>query len=425
MNALPLAPETLTAYQEHRHVNVTPSASISHISSISFAKSAFYGKHWDAITTRARGLFIDNETQMVVARGYDKFFNLGERPETQVEYILDNFQFPVEIWHKYNGFLGITGYDDRTAKLLIGSKSRLEGEFATMFREIITEQLGAGTLERLRRALRDLGASAIFEVIDPVRDPHIVEYDRPHVVLLDVVRRHAPTDGAHPDRLSHAELKQFAAHIAGSAKVAPPVKERIVTIKDRKALESFIASYLDPTRERRIEGVIIESANGDVVKLKSPWYSRWKRARGHIHRFVECHDKQVDFDGKVEEEHQEFLAWAFARPVELLRRLSIIDLRNAWQQGTDIDHLAEDQERADESARLSREERKAAERDESLAADINKVATKFAADIAAGKDRSESLAKLIERGKDSPVIKAALEGHPEYALLAKHASESM
>ena len=424
MNAQPLDPDTLAAYQAHRHVNITPSASEPHLSSISFAKSAFYGKHWDAITTRARGLFIDSETNMVVARGYDKFFNLGERPETQVEYILDNFQYPVEIWHKYNGFLGITGYDERSGKLLIGSKSRLEGDFAAMFREIITEQLGAGTLERLRRALRDLGASAIFEVIDPVRDPHIIEYDRPHVVLLDVVRRHAPTGGAHPDRLNHAELKQFAAHIAGSAKEAPPVKERIVSITDREALAAFIASYLDPSRERRIEGVILESANGDVVKLKSPWYSRWKRARGHVHRFVECHDKQIDFDANVEDEHVEFLRWAFARPVELLRRLSIIDLRNAWQQGGDIDHLAEDQQRADENARISREERKAAERDESLAADINKVANKFAVDIAAGKDRSESLAKLIKRGKDNPVIKAALESHPEYALLAKHVSDS-
>ena len=45
------------------------------IISYNFTKDAFYKQHWDEITCKARGLFVDQQSEQVVARGYDKFFS--------------------------------------------------------------------------------------------------------------------------------------------------------------------------------------------------------------------------------------------------------------------------------------------------------------------------------------------------------------
>lgn len=55
------------------------------ISSFNFSAGAFFNKIWDEQTVKARGLYINTKTGKVVARSYDKFFNIGERPETQMD----------------------------------------------------------------------------------------------------------------------------------------------------------------------------------------------------------------------------------------------------------------------------------------------------------------------------------------------------
>lgn len=45
------------------------------IVSYNFTRDAFYKQHWDEITCKARGLFVDKDSEQVVARGYDKFFS--------------------------------------------------------------------------------------------------------------------------------------------------------------------------------------------------------------------------------------------------------------------------------------------------------------------------------------------------------------
>lgn len=49
------------------------------ISSFNFTSKAFNDRVWDEQTTKARGLYIDTFKGRVVARAYDKFFNINER----------------------------------------------------------------------------------------------------------------------------------------------------------------------------------------------------------------------------------------------------------------------------------------------------------------------------------------------------------
>src|SRR5699024_4194406 len=70
---------------------------VGNLYSINFTKKAFSKGHWDNITTRARGMFVryKDKDSYIVGRGCDKFFNYSERDETQLEYIENNYKFPL------------------------------------------------------------------------------------------------------------------------------------------------------------------------------------------------------------------------------------------------------------------------------------------------------------------------------------------
>src|SRR3546814_1574017 len=127
---------------------------------------AFYSATWDSYTTVARGLFIDNIDNTIVARSYEKFFNHGEKTETSDDALQSSLAFPVEGFDKANGFLCITGYSERTGELIIASKSRVDGTFAEWAQALVAEKLGPAGMERPMRFNRDQKASLVFEAID-------------------------------------------------------------------------------------------------------------------------------------------------------------------------------------------------------------------------------------------------------------------
>lgn len=67
-----------------------------------YAEKAMFEKEWNAVTLKCRGLIVD-EQGYIVARPWDKFFNLGEKAT------LIGSHDPVEITDKADGSLGI-GY---------------------------------------------------------------------------------------------------------------------------------------------------------------------------------------------------------------------------------------------------------------------------------------------------------------------------
>ncbi|KAJ1720839.1 trna ligase, partial [Coemansia erecta] len=78
------------------------------------------------LPTQARGLFSSSSDEgdgeaMIVARGYDKFFNIGEVSKTQWQWIRDNTQGPYELTVKENGCLILAAGLDKDT-LLVTSK---------------------------------------------------------------------------------------------------------------------------------------------------------------------------------------------------------------------------------------------------------------------------------------------------------------
>lgn len=347
------------------------------ISSFNFTKEAFLTKQWSSITCKARGLFIDTNAYKICARSYEKFFNLGEREESSLNALHENLAYPVRVYAKENGFLGILSanphhknpesnienpgstldssmpYDKDSStdsalrnlyahKLFITSKSDALSPYASIAREIITASLEKhakhlgihyNELEsRLFARLRQLDVSLVFEIIDPVQDPHIIAYDTTRAILLDMI-----------ENSQQFKKHDYGALVEFGREFGFDVKERL---KDLNCWEEFVA-FVDlhsmdfaaqkflspesthPTNLARpynpesmlygsgdradgfIEGFVLEDSGGFMLKIKSPYYRAWKAARAIIERTIQS--RKVPKPKTSSAFEREFITWLSAQ----------------------------------------------------------------------------------------------------------------
>lgn len=238
------------------------------ISSFNFSRDAFYDKAWNDVTTKARGLFINTNTNIIAARSYDKFFNINEVEETKIINLQNNLQFPVTSYLKYNGFLGIVGLNGED--LLITSKSTIQGEYADNFKRILLNSIK--DIGLLRKIVDKNNLSLIFEVIDPINDPHIIKYDKEQVILLDAIYRNMTFS-----KLNYDELV-----ILGN-ELGVHVKERCFIFDNWNELYTWMEEIKEIDYKyngQYIEGFVLEDSSGFMTKLKLAYYNNWKMLRG-------------------------------------------------------------------------------------------------------------------------------------------------
>ena len=292
------------------------------ISSFNFSNKCFFNQSWDSINVKARGLFVkDNK---VVARSYNKFFNIGERPETEMASLRENLVFPVCAYVKSNGFLAmISANPTEDGKLFIASKSTNEGDFAGYIRDVLDKTLTTAQQEEFAEYLHKNDCTAVFECIDPIHDPHIVEYSHPHLVLLDLVYNDF--------NYSHAgyyTLIDVAGHFGLYCKVLSKV------IANWQEFENFIDKW---AARAYIEGFVFEDANGFMVKYKTPWYKNWKQARGVLQQVWTGRDIETIKNIKTKLAFEPSLMDAIPEFVEECREQgrgtcpSVIELRNWFE----------------------------------------------------------------------------------------------
>ena len=271
-SATQLSEETMRAMGTHPGVRTRTSTRNPNVISLNFTKDVFFDASWDEVTAKARGLFVDKDTREVVARGYDKFFNVGEREETRLNNLLASMTFPVGAYVKENGFLGLLGYDAKTNDLFLSSKASPDGEFSDHFRRIFNNLVPEGRREALRRWLRDNEACAVFEVIDPKNDPHMIDYASDQLVVLDIFHR-----SESGKKLEYSHLKAVCARFGLNA------KRRAMEFRAPEQLEGWykaIEGRLDwRWKGEDIEGLVLEDAEGALTKVKLPHYAFWKRMR--------------------------------------------------------------------------------------------------------------------------------------------------
>jgi predicted kinase len=237
------------------------------ISSFNFTREVFYDKIWNEQTIKARGLFLNTSTGEIVIRSYNKFFNIDERPETKLDKLQTTLNFPVDAYIKENGYLGLVGYDSESDQLVIASKSSLTGDFKEWFQHIFFNTVSAEDRETLKFFLKENNCCFVFEVIDPENDPHMIEYENAHLVLLDVIYREVEFR-----KMPFTDLATIAMQFGLKYKLISK------TIKD---WADFYKWYNDNEQgwDETLEGYVIEDKNGFMTKVKLPFYHFWKRMR--------------------------------------------------------------------------------------------------------------------------------------------------
>lgn len=274
-----------------------------HISSFNFTRDAFYDSQnsfRDELVSQARGIFLNNENGEIIARGFEKFFNINERgiEQAKIEHLKENFNFPIQLFLKENGYLGLIGYDSKTDKLIYTSKSDIELDFAQNLESIANSQFSESELEKLKFFARINKVNYIFEVNDPINDPHIVQYDKAHVVLLAIVKR----DFIYQE-LKYDDLRKFSEGFENL-----PVKQKGPRFSSPDDFEKFYNSVTKKDAldsKLLIEGYVVEDANLNRMKIKLPFYNFWKIGRSfkdYISRQIEKIDEKVEKSPKVTKE---------------------------------------------------------------------------------------------------------------------------
>lgn len=283
------------------------------ISSFNFTHKAFYNKNWNDLTCKARGLFLDTNSGKVVARGYEKFFNVNEKRETELEHLIATFKGKITCYKKENGFLGIMSWVN--GKLFIASKSTNVGIYAEYFKKIYEES--NIDKEKLEDYLQKNNVSLTFEVIDIENDPHIIEYDKSKIVLLDIIYNDFEFKKA-----PYKEVQRLAELVNCECKTI---------YKEFDNVRDFHRWYLENTDEEDlskddIEGVVIEN-NNFMTKLKFPYYNFWKLMRSVKDKVL--HKSEVKFSRLYNATSNYFYAWLKQQDEETLQK-DIITLRKIF-----------------------------------------------------------------------------------------------
>lgn len=286
------------------------------ISAFNFSETAFKKGIWDDVTTKARGLFINTNTKEIVARSYDKFFRINETAETQTIYLKSKFAYPINVYVKYNGFLGILGYDPESDELLITSKSSLDGEHVGYFKELLKDK----NLDAIKEYLKNNKCSMVFEVIDIKNDPHIIKYNENKLVLLDVIKNDLKFK-----KINYRGLKSIG------EKFDFEVKELAYTLN---SIQEFWDWYYMVQEEdykyknEYVEGFVIEDANEFMVKVKLEYYNTWKFMRGVFQKVKKTGyiNKTSTLTTKL---HNDFYNWCVANKENLPE--DIISAREAFE----------------------------------------------------------------------------------------------
>lgn len=262
------------------------------ISSFNFTRNAFDNKRWNTRTVTARGLYINTAEERIIARGYNKFFNMEEAESTKMLNLQRNLTYPLQAYVKENGYLGIIGLDTASNDLFITSKSDITGDYATWFKELFLKKTTAETRENMIEYIKEHDVTFLFEVVDIEYDPHIIDYDESEIYLIDIVKNDLQFS-----KLNYYELFAIASLFSLKCKkLAYTINSWNDFLKWNEMISSLDYKY----RGKYIEGFVIEDSSGFMFKKKCDYYRNWKLLRGIKNRILAGH--AVNYDSLTKEQ---------------------------------------------------------------------------------------------------------------------------
>ena len=201
-----------------------------------YTKEAFREQRWNNTTVKARGLF--TRANEIVGRGFTKFFNAGERPESDIK----TLTYPIRVAKKVDGFLAIVFYDKELNTIKVYSKGG--GEYHSHLAAYVLKY--TGEFDKIQKYYEDTDnrdTTLLYEIVDPVMDEHIVWYDGVFATRLAAVKN----------------------DLRGSLML---VSNIMGIIHNEDELKTFLSLHSNTTEE----GYVFYDANDKMVKVKSNYF---------------------------------------------------------------------------------------------------------------------------------------------------------
>ena len=202
-----------------------------------------YDKAWDEYTLAARGIIFEKSTGKLIAKPFNKFFNLGEREETNLLNLPD---LPYTVTEKMDGSLGIIYYYD--GKWNVATRGSFNSEQAQKGLELLNTKYKTNIL--------NTNVTYLVEIIYP-ENKIVVNYgDEQKLVLL----------GAFFETTihSHQECNLDGMYMKAARLVFDTPMRYNLTIMEMIELKKTL-----PKDE---EGFVVRFENGLRVKIKGDEY---------------------------------------------------------------------------------------------------------------------------------------------------------
>jgi RNA ligase len=212
---------------------------------LNYTRECQFLRAWDEVTLCCRGLIVDTRTWEVAAWPFVKFFNVNERPETQLELLPRE---PFDVYEKLDGSMGILFRGPEG--LAIASRGSFTSEQA---------RRGTAMLHRLSGVQQiPEHLTFLFEIIYP-ENKSVVQYPFQGLVLL------AAFDRRTGEELPWPQVSEWAQQLGCRTPQVFPFD----------SLESVLASRAALPAD--VEGYVLRFASGLRVKLKGDAYLQLHR----------------------------------------------------------------------------------------------------------------------------------------------------
>ena len=219
----------------------------------------------DSYSREARGVVFD-ENGKVIARPLHKFFNVNERPETQVAAI--DWSKVRRVMLKRDGsMIHTVAFPEDGRNFTVKSKKSFESDVAKQSKKWLLQR---ENYIKFCSDMTDAGRTAIFEWTSPIARI-VVGYKEDELQLLHV------RDNTTGFYLTQGELDDL------SAKYSIPLVDSVPFFAEdvtQQVVQDLVAAT------ENIEGWVIQFENGDMVKLKTKWYMD----RHHAMTFLRVRD---------------------------------------------------------------------------------------------------------------------------------------
>lgn len=143
-----------------------------------YSKRATFDQIWDDVTCKTRGLIIETNTLEIIARPFEKFFNLNHagRPETDLLNVLKEPSMPV-LSEKLDGSMGTYWkYEGQHGIATKGSFHSEQANWATKWLHDRWTNIPSSPVDKSTVHAWPVGYTPIFEIIAQSVQHHVVHY---------------------------------------------------------------------------------------------------------------------------------------------------------------------------------------------------------------------------------------------------------